>query len=87
MLRSDGEPELEARKRAFRASAVSLGMPVFDEMSNAGEALAGLQSYEVFVNKRRPCGESAATVTVPASAAAGPAQVDASIGGGNRGRE
>jgi len=87
VLRSDGEPELEQRKRAFRANAVSLGVPVFDEMSNAGEALAGLQSYEVFVNKRRPCGESAATVTVPASAAAGPAQVDASIGGGNRGRE
>ena len=52
VLRSDGEPELEARKRAFRAKAVSLGVPVFDEMSNAGQALAALQFYERFVNKR-----------------------------------
>ena len=53
VLRSDGEPELEARKRVFRATAVSLGVPVFDEMSNAGQALAALQGYERFVNKRR----------------------------------
>jgi acyl-CoA synthetase (NDP forming) len=52
VLRSDGEPELEARKRVFRATAVSLGVPVFDEMSNAGQALAALQSYEGFMNKR-----------------------------------
>jgi acyl-CoA synthetase (NDP forming) len=52
VLRSDGEPELEARKRAFRATAVALGVPVFDEMSNAGQALAALQSYERFLNRR-----------------------------------
>jgi hypothetical protein len=27
-------------------------VPVFDEMSNAGQALAALQSYEGFMNKR-----------------------------------
>lgn len=53
VLRSDGEPDLEARKRAFRAKAVSLGVPVFDEMSNAGQALAALQFYEAFVHRRR----------------------------------
>jgi hypothetical protein len=53
VLRSDGEPELEQRKRAFRANAVSLGVPVFDEIPSAGEALAGLQTYERFVKKRR----------------------------------
>jgi acyl-CoA synthetase (NDP forming) len=52
VLRSDGEPKLEARKRAFRVTAVSLGVPVFDEMSNAGQALAALQAYERFLNTR-----------------------------------
>ena len=53
VLRSDGEPELEARKREFARSAVALGVPVYDEMSNAGHALAALQFYEAFVHRRR----------------------------------
>ncbi|HYH41513.1 MAG TPA: hypothetical protein VD867_05995, partial [Burkholderiales bacterium] len=52
VLRSDGEPELEARKREFRARATALGVPVYDENSNAGHALAALQSYERFLHKR-----------------------------------
>lgn len=52
VLRSDGDPPLEQRKREFRDKAVMLGVPVYDEMSNAGHALAALQSYERFVNKR-----------------------------------
>ncbi len=52
VLRSDGEPQLEARKREFRERAVALGIPVFDEMSNAGHALAALQSHERFVVSR-----------------------------------
>ena len=54
VLRSDGEPVLEERKRAFRASAVALGIPVYDEMVNAGAALAAVQAHERFVHTRRP---------------------------------
>ena len=52
VLRSDGDPELEARKRTFRDSALALGIPVYDEMSNAGHALAALQAHERFVHTR-----------------------------------
>jgi acyl-CoA synthetase (NDP forming) len=53
VLRSDGDPPLEERKREFREKAVALGVPVYDEMSNAGHALAGLQGFERFVNRRK----------------------------------
>ena len=52
VLRSDGDPALEARKRAFRDSALALGIPVYDEMSNAGHALAALQAHERFLHTR-----------------------------------
>ncbi len=52
VLRSDGDPPLEQRKREFREKAVALGVPVYDEMSNAGHALAAMQQYERFVHKR-----------------------------------
>jgi acyl-CoA synthetase (NDP forming) len=52
VLRSDGEPALEERKRAFRANAVALGVPVYDEMSNAGSALAALAAHERFRSGR-----------------------------------
>ena len=48
VLRSDGEPVLEARKREFRDKAVALGVPVYDEMANAGVALAALATFERF---------------------------------------
>jgi acyl-CoA synthetase (NDP forming) len=54
VLRSDGDPPLEKRKRDFRDKAVALGVPVYDEMSNAGHALAALQAHERFINKRTP---------------------------------
>ena len=54
VLRSDGDPPLEQRKREFRENAVALGVPVYDEMSNAGYALAALQTYERFMNRRQP---------------------------------
>jgi acyl-CoA synthetase (NDP forming) len=53
VLRSDGEPQLEERKREFRSKAVALGVPVYDEMANAGAALAALQAYERFLHSRR----------------------------------
>ncbi len=52
VLRSDGEPGLEERKREFRANAVALGIPVYDEMANAGSALAALRSHERFIQSR-----------------------------------
>jgi len=52
VLRSDGEPALEERKRAFRARAVALGIPVYDEIANAGAALAALAFHERFVRAR-----------------------------------
>ena len=52
VLRSDGDPDLEARKRNFRTRALALGIPVYDEMSNAGHALAALQAHEQFQNSR-----------------------------------
>ena len=53
VLRSDGDPQLEERKREFRARAVALGVPVYDEMSNAGHALSALQAHERFLHRRR----------------------------------
>lgn len=52
VLRSDGEPELEGRKREFRTRAMELGIPVFDEITNAGHALAVMRRYEQFVQSR-----------------------------------
>jgi acyl-CoA synthetase (NDP forming) len=52
VLRSDGDPKLEERKREFRASAVALGIPVYDEMVNAGGALAALRAHERFIQSR-----------------------------------
>jgi len=52
VLRSDGEPALEERKRSFRARALEFGVPVYDEMVNAGCALSALQRHERFLNVR-----------------------------------
>jgi acyl-CoA synthetase (NDP forming) len=48
-LRSDGWPEVEARKREFRDQALALGIPVYDEMMNVGWALAALAQHERFL--------------------------------------
>ena len=52
VLRSDGDPPLEERKREFRARALALGIPVYDEIANAGHALAALQRFERFAHNR-----------------------------------
>jgi len=52
VLRADGEPQLEARKREFRASAAALGIPVYDELHGAARALASLASHERFLHSR-----------------------------------
>jgi len=48
-LRSDGEPDIEARKREFRSAAIALGIPVYDEMMNVGWALSALAAHERFL--------------------------------------
>lgn len=52
VLRSDGEPRLEERKRLFRAKAAALGIPVYDEIAEAGRALAALAFHERFLSAR-----------------------------------
>jgi len=49
VLRSDGEPGVEERKREFRAQALAQGIPVYDEMMNVGWALAGIAQHERFL--------------------------------------
>jgi len=53
VLRSDGDPELEERRRGFRAKAAALDIPVYDEIADAGAALAALAAHERFVHTRR----------------------------------
>jgi acyl-CoA synthetase (NDP forming) len=48
VLRSDGSPECELRKREFRDAAALAGVPAFDEMSNAADALSAVAAYERF---------------------------------------
>ena len=52
VLRADGEPKLEERKREFRESAVALGIPVYDELDEAARALAALAFHERFLHSR-----------------------------------
>ena len=52
VLRSDGSEICEARKRAFRQQAVGLGVPVYDELSNAAIGLSALARYERFLDAR-----------------------------------
>lgn len=51
-LRSDGSAVCDERKRAFRETAVRAGIPVFDELSNAADALAAVAAHERFVSAR-----------------------------------
>lgn len=46
VLRSDGDPDVEERKRDYRARAVSAGIPVFDELLPAANALATVRAVE-----------------------------------------
>jgi len=53
VLRSDGDPELEERRRGFRSKAAALGIPVYDEIADAGLALSALAFHERFVHTRQ----------------------------------
>lgn len=52
VLRSDQSEASEAKKREYRARAVEQGIPVFDEMTNAAEALGAVACYERFLARR-----------------------------------
>lgn len=49
VLRSDGEEPSERRRRALRGAALQQGIPVYDEMANAADALAGVAFYERYL--------------------------------------
>jgi acyl-CoA synthetase (NDP forming) len=49
VLRSDGSSLCDERKRAFRSVAAAAGIPVFDELTNAADALAALAAHESFL--------------------------------------
>jgi len=48
VLRSDGELDIEQKKQHYWIAAVGLGIPVFDELVDAANALAGMQALEKF---------------------------------------
>lgn len=48
VLRSDGDPDVEERKRDYRQKAVMHGIPVFDELVPAARALSCLRHVEAF---------------------------------------
>ena len=48
VLRSDGELDIEAERHRYRAAALALGVPVFDELVDAAAALACVAEYERF---------------------------------------
>lgn len=52
VLRSDGELEIEAEKQRYRAAALALGVPVFNELVDAADALACLAAHERFRNSQ-----------------------------------
>ena len=45
-LRVDGSPELEEAKRIYSGRALAAGIPVYDELSNAAQALAAVSHLE-----------------------------------------
>jgi acyl-CoA synthetase (NDP forming) len=55
VLRSDGSEAVERRRRNFRVLAALAGIPVYDEMANVADALAGLAFYERFSSARLTC--------------------------------
>ena len=46
VLRSDGAEATDRRRRELRAGVVAQGIPVYDEMAGAADALAGVAAYE-----------------------------------------
>jgi acyl-CoA synthetase (NDP forming) len=47
VLRVDGSPELDERRRRYRAMALGVGIPVYDELLEAAHALRAVRAIEV----------------------------------------
>lgn len=52
VLRSSGAPAVEEGKQRYRERAMSVGIPVYDELSNAAVALSAVSRYEAFRAER-----------------------------------
>jgi len=52
VLRSDGSPELDERKRTYRMRALAAGIPVFDELAPAAQALSCVRHLEAQLARR-----------------------------------
>ena len=52
VLRSDGAEPSEQRRREFREKSIVQGIPVYDEMVNAADALAGVAFFEDYLKAR-----------------------------------
>ncbi len=52
VLRSDGEPDIEAQKQRYREQAVAAKIPVYNELVESAGALRHLASYEQFLQAR-----------------------------------
>ena len=46
-LRVDGSPELETKMRQYREKALSVGIPVYEELAPAARALKALRLVEM----------------------------------------
>lgn len=53
VLRSDGSAELDDRKRTYRERALAAGIPAFDEIAPAAEALRTVRHLELQLSHRR----------------------------------
>lgn len=53
VLRSDGDAAIEAQKQRYRQQAVMAGIPVYNEMVEAAQALQGMATYEAYLHRRR----------------------------------
>lgn len=62
VLRSDGDPDIENRKREYRRNAVARGVAVFDELAQAARALSCLRTVESFGEKTRALDPGAGTL-------------------------
>jgi acyl-CoA synthetase (NDP forming) len=51
VLRSDGEPDIEAQKQVYRRDALAAGIPVFSELVEASRALRAMSLHEQFLNQ------------------------------------
>jgi hypothetical protein len=50
-LRVDGSPDLEERMRFYKEKILAVGIPVFDEIAPAAQALRAVSDFETIMGK------------------------------------